>query len=61
MPQRRVLLRSAERLKHPAAQILKQPGTFALRVLKGFKANQGMLLAGAVAYYTLLSLIPLLM
>lgn len=60
MPQRRVLLRSAERLKHPATQILKQPGTFALRVLKGFKANQGMLLAGAVAYYTLLSLIPLL-
>jgi len=60
MPQRRVLLRSAERLKHPATQILKQPGTFALRVLKGFRANQGMLLAGAVAYYTLLSLIPLL-
>ena len=61
MPQRRVLLRSAERLKHPATQILKQPGTFALRVLKGFQANQGMLLAGAVAYYTLLSLIPLLL
>ncbi len=33
---------------------------FALRVLKGFRANQGLLLAGAVAYYTLLSLIPLL-
>jgi membrane protein len=31
-----------------------------LRVLKGFRANQGLLLAGAVAYYTLLSLIPLL-
>jgi membrane protein len=33
---------------------------FALRVLKAFRANQGLLLAGAVAYYALLSLIPLL-
>jgi membrane protein len=31
-----------------------------VRVLKSFRANQGILLAGAVAYYTLLSLIPLL-
>src|SRR5207237_2410740 len=29
-------------------------------VLTSFRANQGLLLAGAVAYYTLLSLIPLL-
>jgi YihY family inner membrane protein len=29
-------------------------------VLKGFRANQGLLLAGAVAYYALLSLVPLL-
>lgn len=33
---------------------------FAWRVLKAFRANQGLLLAGAVAYYALLSLIPLL-
>ena len=33
---------------------------FALRTLKAFKANQGLLLAGAVAYYSLLSIIPLL-
>ena len=46
-------------VRGPAA-ILRHPGAFALRVLKGFKANQGLLLAGAVAYYTLLSLIPLL-
>lgn len=39
---------------------LKRPGAFALRVLRGFRANQGLLLAGAVAYYTLLSLVPLL-
>ena len=32
---------------------------FAWRTLKAFKANQGLLLAGAVAYYALLSLIPL--
>lgn len=40
--------------------ILKRPGKFLLRVLAGFKRNQGLLLAGAVAYYTLLSIIPML-
>ena len=35
-------------------------GAFALQVLKAFRANQGLLLAGGVAYYTLLSLVPLL-
>jgi YihY family inner membrane protein len=35
-------------------------GAFALGVLKAFRANQGLLLAGGVAYYTLLSLVPLL-
>ena len=30
------------------------------RVFKGFQANQGLLLAGAVAYYALLSVVPLL-
>lgn len=33
---------------------------FTLRVLTSFRANQGFLLAGGVAYYTLLSIIPLL-
>ncbi len=42
------------------ARILTHPGAFTVRVLKAFRANQGLLLAGAVAYYTLLSLIPLL-
>jgi membrane protein len=40
--------------------MLENPGAFALRALKAFKANQGLLLAGAVAYYALLSIIPLL-
>jgi YihY family inner membrane protein len=38
---------------------LRHPGSFALAVLKQFRANQGLLLAGAVAYYALLSLVPL--
>ena len=40
--------------------VLKNPVAFALRVLKAFQANQGLLLAGAVAYYALLSIVPLL-
>jgi membrane protein len=42
------------------AQVLKHPGAFALQTLKAFRANQGLLLAGAVAYYALLSIVPLL-
>jgi YihY family inner membrane protein len=41
-------------------KVFAAPGSFALAVAKQFRANQGVLLAGAVAYYTLLSLIPLL-
>ena len=40
--------------------VLKHPGAFALQTLKRFRANQGLLLAGAVAYYSLLSIVPLL-
>jgi membrane protein len=43
-----------------AREVLAAPGSFTLAVAKQFRANQGVLLAGAVAYYTLLSLIPLL-
>src|SRR5246127_2274776 len=43
-----------------AKRLFKQPGPFAIAVIKQFRANQGILLAGAVAYYTLLSLVPLL-
>ena len=41
-------------------KVLNRPGAFVLAVIKQFRANQGVLLAGAVAYYTLLSLVPLL-
>ncbi|MBL0123830.1 MAG: YihY/virulence factor BrkB family protein [Betaproteobacteria bacterium] len=43
-----------------AKQIIKHPAAFALQVMRAFRANQGLLLAGAVAYYTLLSIVPLL-
>src|SRR5215208_2581844 len=43
-----------------ARRVLLNPGAFALAVIKSFRANQGVLLAGAVAYYTLLSLVPVL-
>jgi membrane protein len=43
-----------------ARRVLLNPGAFALAVVKSFRANQGLLLAGAVAYYTLLSLVPVL-
>ncbi|HSB22178.1 MAG TPA: YihY/virulence factor BrkB family protein [Burkholderiaceae bacterium] len=42
------------------AQVLKDPWSFVARTLRGFRANQGLLLAGAVAYYALLSVVPLL-
>ena len=40
--------------------VLLHPGRFALQSLRAFRANQGLLLAGAVAYYALLSIGPLL-
>jgi len=46
--------------KAPAPSLPRRVGAFAWATLKAFKANQGLLLAGAVAYYALLSLIPLL-
>ncbi len=39
--------------------LLHHPLGFAWKVLRGFRANQGFLLAGAVAYYTLLSIVPM--
>lgn len=42
----------------PFNYVISHPGQFSLDVLRGFRENQGLLLAGAVAYYTLLSIIP---
>lgn len=41
-------------------ELLPILGRFIVKVLRGFKRNQGLLLSGAIAYYTLLSLIPML-
>jgi YihY family inner membrane protein len=44
----------------PAAfQLAQDLLAFTRRALFGFRKNQGLLLAGAVAYYTLLSIVPL--
>ena len=43
-----------------ATTIALHPWAFAVQTLKAFRANQGLLLAGAVAYYALLSLVPLM-
>lgn len=40
--------------------VLQNPLRFTGQVFGGFRANQGFLLAGAVAYYTLLSLVPMM-
>ncbi|MCB9766537.1 MAG: ribonuclease R, partial [Alphaproteobacteria bacterium] len=45
--------------RRTARRILARPGAFLWRVVRVFRANQGLLLAGAVAYYTLLSIVPM--
>lgn len=39
--------------------VLDHPWQFTKRVINGFRANQGFLLSGAVAYYTLLTIVPM--
>ena len=39
--------------------VIENPWQFIKRVLVGFSANQGFLLSGAVAYYTLLTIVPM--
>ncbi|HHO59539.1 MAG TPA: YihY/virulence factor BrkB family protein [Thiotrichales bacterium] len=39
--------------------VIENPWRFAGRVIAGFNANQGLLLSGAVAYYTLLTIVPM--
>ena len=40
--------------------LIRHPFQFFWNAVKAFRANQGLLLAGAVAYYALLSIVPLL-
>ena len=46
--------------RSPAIQVLAHPLAFVLAILNNFRAHQGFLLAGAIAYNALLSLVPLL-
>ena len=46
-------------LSSRARIVLDRPWRFVRQVFAGFRANQGFLLAGAVAYYTLLSIVPM--
>ncbi len=46
--------------RRSARKIAAHPLAFIVQVVKAFRANQGLLLAGGVAYYTLLSIVPLL-
>lgn len=43
----------------PLGFVIKHPARFLWQVLGSFRSNQGLLLAGAVAYYTLLSIVPM--
>ena len=48
-------------MPRPAARkVATQPWQFVVQVAKAFHKNQGLLLSGALAYYILLSVIPLL-
>ena len=55
--------RRAARLRRyvsPAVEIARHPWPFLVEVFREFGRNHGLLLAGAVAYYMLLSIVPLL-
>ncbi len=45
--------------QHTARKVLSRLFRFLLKVLRDFARNQGVLLSGAVAYYTLLSIVPM--
>ncbi len=49
----------SSQVEPPAAHLLRHPLAFLWNAVKAFRANQGLLLAGAVAYYALLSIVPL--
>jgi YihY family inner membrane protein len=47
-------------LSRAARKIAREPWAFLAQTVRAFRANQGLLLAGGVAYYTLLSSVPLM-
>jgi len=55
-----LMRRFVRQFSRQIAHLLQNPWGFAWQALKAFRANQGLLLAGAVAYYALLSIVPLM-
>ena len=53
-------LRARPGLSRAARKIARDPLGFAKQTVRAFRANQGLILAGGVAYYTLLSILPLM-
>ncbi len=53
------MMRTEDPSHSPSRPVFRHPAAFAGNVLRAFQQNRGLLLAGAVAYYALLSLIPL--
>jgi len=47
-------------MSRAARKIASDPLCFLKQTVRAFRANQGLLLAGGVAYYTLLSIVPLM-
>jgi len=47
-------------LSRAARKIAADPLCFLKQTVRAFRANQGLLLAGGIAYYTLLSIVPLM-
>ncbi|HXY61527.1 MAG TPA: YihY/virulence factor BrkB family protein [Nitrospirota bacterium] len=45
--------------RHAAQGVFRRLLSLVLNVISGFRRNQGLLLSGAVAYYTLLSIVPM--
>jgi membrane protein len=45
--------------RHNRIRLLRRFFSFLLSVVRDFRRNQGLLLSGAVAYYTLLSIVPM--
>lgn len=45
--------------RHTTHGVFRRLLNLLLQVLRGFRRNQGLLLSGAVAYYTLLSIVPM--
>ncbi|MCU0584839.1 MAG: hypothetical protein MUC46_02055 [Desulfobacterales bacterium] len=54
------MIRHPDPNRESSLALARRAWGFSRKVLRDFHRNQGLLLAGAVAYYTLLSIVPML-